>query len=163
MSTQNSIQSIHETIDEILNICKSLPEGIVTWKPDENKWSILEVLCHVEEATPYWLNEIERLIQNPGAEWGRGLQHEGRLAAVAQADKRQLDEVCEGIAKSKEKVRSVLSSLDEKDLAKEAPSRNPRFGTKPLQFIVDHLLVEHLITHLKQINRNIQQFANPIN
>jgi hypothetical protein len=55
-------------------------------------------------------------------------------------------------------VQTTLSSLSEDDLNIESPSRNPRFGTKPMSFIVDHLLVEHLDTHLKQIRRNVQQY-----
>ncbi|MBP1154074.1 MULTISPECIES: DinB family protein [unclassified Paenibacillus] len=158
MSIQEAIHSIQETIDEIVRVSKVLPEEVIQWKPAEDKWSIIEVLCHVEEATPYWLNEVQALLKSPGIEWGRGLQHEGRLAAVAGASERSTSDVLQGIEKSKAQVQEILSTISEDDLKEESPSRNPRFGTKPLQFIVDHLLVEHLTTHLNQINRNIGQF-----
>ncbi|GAB7056646.1 MULTISPECIES: DinB family protein [unclassified Paenibacillus] len=158
MSIQEAIRSIHDTIDDIVRVSKGLSEDIIRWKPAEDKWSVIEVLCHVEEATPFWLNEIQALVKSPGIEWGRGLQHEGRLAAVAAAGGRSTGEVLQGIESSKAQVQAVLGTLTEEDLKAEAPSRNPRFGTKPLQFIVDHLLVEHLITHLNQINRNIGQY-----
>nr|ADZ54051.1 cysteine dependent-maleylpyruvate isomerase [Paenibacillus sp. NyZ101] len=158
MSIQEAIRSIHETIDDIVRVSKGLSEDVIRWKPAEDKWSIIEVLCHVEEATPYWLNEIQALVQSPGIEWGRGLQHEGRLAAVAAAPGRSTDEVLQAIESSKAQVQAVLGTLNEENVTAESPSRNPRFGTKSLQFVVDHLLVEHLITHLKQINRNIGQY-----
>ena len=158
MNIQQAIMSIQQTIDEIVRVSKELPEDVVRWKPAEDKWSILQVLCHVEEATPFWLKELKAVVQNPGIEWGRGLQHEGRLAAVNQADQRNIPDVLAGIEQSKSDVQTTLSSLSEDDLNIESPSRNPRFGTKPMAFIVDHLLVEHLDTHLKQIRRNVQQY-----
>lgn len=158
MSLQGAIQSIQDTTDRIIQVAQGLPEEVIRWKPSEDEWSIMEVLCHVAEATPYWLKEIKQLVEMPGTEWGRELKHEGRLAAVAQADQRSVSDVLQEIKASKEQVKHVLGSLREVDLKKEAPSRNPRFGTKPMQFIVDHLLVEHVDTHLKQIKRNINAF-----
>lgn len=158
MSIQEAIQSIQGTVDEIVRVSKGLTEEVIQWKPAEDQWSIIEVLCHVEEATPYWLNEIQALLKSPGIEWGRGLQHEGRLAAIARAGERSTGDVLQGIEKSKAQVQEILGAMNEDDLKVESPSRNPRFGVKPLQFIVDHLLVEHLTTHLNQIKRNIGQF-----
>jgi hypothetical protein len=155
---QGVIQLIHQTTDEIIEISKGLPDPILRWKTSQEAWSIMEVLCHVEEATPYWLNELEQVIASPGIEWGRGLQYEGRLAAVAQADHRKLDLVLGELVESKQKVRSVLGAVKQEDLTIESPSRNPRFGIKPMSFIVDHLLVEHIEKHLNQIKRNLQQY-----
>ena len=39
-----------------------------------------------------------------------------------------------------------------------SPSRNPRFGEKPLSFVIDHLLVEHAEIHRRQIERNMAQY-----
>jgi fumarylpyruvate hydrolase len=40
----------------------------------------------------------------------------------------------------------------------EAPSRNPRWGVKPAQFVVDDLIVGHVEKHVGQIKRNLAQF-----
>jgi uncharacterized damage-inducible protein DinB len=158
MKMNEAIASIHSTMDKIVDICLALPEDVIRRKPAEDKWSIMEILCHVEEAAPYWLQEIEMLLKAPGSEWGRGLQHEGRLTAVEQAGSRSVQSVLEGLADTKQQVQQLLGSLSEADLAMEAPSRNPRFGTKPIFFIVEHLLVEHVTKHLGQINRNLKEF-----
>jgi hypothetical protein len=57
---------------------------LLNWKPAEEKWSVIEVLCHVDEAISYWLDEINRLVAQPGALWGRGLQDEKRLAVALE-------------------------------------------------------------------------------
>jgi fumarylpyruvate hydrolase len=48
--------------------------------------------------------------------------------------------------------------LSDADLDVEAPSKNPRWGVKPAQFIVDHLLIEHVEKHIGQIRRNVTQY-----
>lgn len=158
MDLKEAVKQIHEKTDQIIQVVKTLPEELISWKPAPDVWSIMEILCHIEEATPYWLNELKLVVNTPGFEWGRGLQHEGRLAAVSQASLRLIDDVLTGIAETKQKVQEVLGSLQDEDLNIESPSRNPRFGTRPLSFIVEHLLVEHLDKHLKQIQRNIKQY-----
>jgi uncharacterized damage-inducible protein DinB len=155
MSMKETITLIHQTTDQIIAACQGLSDEALLWKPNEDHWSVQQVLCHLEEAIPYWLQELQTTIDSPETPWGRGLQHEGRLAAVSTAHDRQASDILQGLATTKQQVQDVLGSLREEDLQIEAPSRNPRFGTKPLSFIVDHLLIEHLITHLKQIERNI--------
>lgn len=158
MNMKEAIESVQQSIDQMISTSRALSDDMLTWKPADNVWSVKEILCHVDEAIPYWLDEINRLVEHPGVEWGRGLQDEKRLAALAQADSRSVDEVLASIAKTKEQVQFVLDPLTEDELIKESPSRNPRFGTKPLSFIIHHLLVDHASGHVKQINRNIEQY-----
>lgn len=159
MNLNDSIQAIHASVDEMVRLAKQNPQSAIRWKPAEDKWSILEILCHMDEAIPYWLEEIRRLAIAPGAEWGRGLQDEARLQAVAQAERRSLDDVLQSLAKSKLQIATVLGSLSDDQLGAESPSRNPRFGVKPLSFVIDHLLVEHAIKHVGQIQRNLRELS----
>ena len=158
----DSIQSIHQSLDQIIQTAKGLSEETLRWNPSEEEWSVMQILCHLVEAVPYWLNEIEQLLETPGKEWGRGLQHEGRLAAVNKdkVDSTSVSDVLKGLEALKPKVEETLNKLDEEAVAWEAPSRNPRFGTKPISFIVDHLLVEHTSKHLGQIERNLSKVNN---
>lgn len=154
---QNAVQEIHRLTDQIIKQATDLSVATLHWKPSEQGWSVMEVLCHVEEAILYWLEELKHVVKTPGVEWGRGIDHPGRLAAVAHAKNRTFEDVLQGIHNTKQTVSGILGSMTESDLAIEAPSRNPKFGTKPMSFIVQHQLVEHLNTHLNQINRNLQQ------
>lgn len=158
MNLQEAIHSIHQTLDQIIATTKDMSPELLMWKPAEDKWSVMEVLAHVEEAIPYWLDEINRLIERPGTEWGRGLQDEKRLAAIAMAGSRSLDEVLSSLENIKGQVAEVLNTIPKEALLREAPSRNPRFGIKPLTFVIEHLLVEHVDTHVKQIKRNLDEY-----
>ncbi|MFD0616193.1 DinB family protein [Paenibacillus sp. GCM10027629] len=156
--TQHAIEEIERLSDQLMNQATGLSEAVLNWKPSEEAWSVMEILCHVEEAVPYWLKELECTVKSPGTEWGRGLQDEARLAAVASAGQRELADVMHGIVQGKQMAKEVLGSVRDEDLAIEASSRNPRFGIKPMAFIVSHLLIEHLQKHLNQIQRNLQQY-----
>jgi uncharacterized damage-inducible protein DinB len=159
LSMNESIQSVHQSLEQIIDIAKGLSDDVLRWNPTEEEWSVMQILTHLEEAIPYWCDEIDQLLESPGKEWGRGLQHEGRLAAVSKekVDGTSLEDVLKGLEAVKARVEDTLTKLDEEKLAMEAPSRNPRFGTKPISFIVDHLIVEHVSKHLGQINRNLSK------
>ncbi|KAA0759586.1 DinB family protein [Bacillus sp. SH5-2] len=157
---KDSIKSIQQSLNQVIQKVEGFSDDSLRWNPTEAEWSVMQILCHLVEAVPYWLDEIEQLLENPGKEWGRGLQDGDRLAAVnkSKVDSTSLSNVLIELEALKSQVAQTLNKLDKEKLALEAPSRNPRFGTKPILFIVDHLLVEHTSKHLGQIERNLSKF-----
>ena len=83
--TQNAITSVSESIDRIIGTVKGLSEETIRWNPTEEEWSIMQIMAHIVEAVPYWLDEIDQLVQSPGKEWGRNHLQERRLDAVSPA------------------------------------------------------------------------------
>jgi uncharacterized damage-inducible protein DinB len=162
LTVKDSIQSVQQSLVQVIQKAEGLSDDVLRWNPTEEEWSIMQILCHLVEAVPYWLDEIEQLLETPGKEWGRGLQHEGRLAAVSKSkvDSTSLSDVLKELETVKPQVEQTLNKLDEEKLSMEAPSRNPRFGTKPISFIIDHLLVEHASKHVGQIERNLSKVNN---
>ncbi|GAA1378272.1 DinB family protein [Peribacillus frigoritolerans] len=153
-----SIQSVQRSIDHILETTANLPEETIRFKPAEDEWSIMQILSHLAEAIPYWLGEVETVIAMPGAGWGRGLQDPARLAAVTDTDKLAVDDVMKQVEELKYKVESGLGNLDEETLSKESPHRNfAKFGNKPVSYIVDHFIDEHVSGHYDQIKRNLSK------
>ncbi|MGG2091824.1 DinB family protein [Bacillus sp. S13(2024)] len=157
LKVKDSVKSVQQSLDQVIQKAEGLSDDVLRWNPNEEEWSVMQILCHLVEAVPYWLDEIEQLLEAPGKEWGRGLQNEDRLAAVkkGKVDSTSLSDVLNELEALKPQVEQTLNKLDEEKLTMEAPSRNPRFGTKPILFIVDHLLVEHTSKHLGQIERNL--------
>ncbi|MET3289207.1 UNVERIFIED_CONTAM: putative damage-inducible protein DinB [Brevibacillus sp. OAP136] len=152
---QKARNDIFQLIDEIVQVVQPLSETELHRKVTDDVWSVMEILCHVEEIIPYWLHEIQYVVQSPQTEWGRNHLHEGRLAAVAKAKQRTKADIMLGIEVTKNVVNNVLGALNDEALTIEAPSRNPRWGTKPMSFVLNHLVVEHLQSHLGQINRTV--------
>lgn len=153
-----SIQSVQQSIDHILETAANLPEETIRFKPADDEWSIMQILSHLAEAIPYWLGEVENVIAVPGSKWGRGLQDPARLAAVTDTDKLAVDEVMKQVEELKYKVESSLGNLDEETLSKESPHRNfAKFGNKPVSYIVDHFIDEHVSGHYDQIKRNLSK------
>ncbi|MFE4426932.1 DinB family protein [Peribacillus butanolivorans] len=157
-SIGTSIQSFQQSINHILETTANLSEKTIRCNPTEEEWSIMQILSHIAEAIPYWLGEVETVIATPGSKWGRGLQDPARLAAVTDTEKLSVDEVLKQVDELKYKVESGLGKLDEEKLSKESPHRNfAKFGNKPVSYIVDHFIDDHVSGHYDQIKRNLSK------
>ncbi|MCU4989631.1 DinB family protein [Bacillus cereus] len=141
-------------------IVKPLPEEIIYWKPSEDEWSIMQIITHVAEAIPYWAKEISNIKVNHENLWGRGLTDKVRLQAVSEEiiHNQTIEEVIEQLSSMPLTIEKVLTTLTDEELKIQAPSRNPRFTNKSIDFIVNHLIVEHTEKHYKQIERNLCKF-----
>lgn len=151
-------EQIDSKLDEMIALSSTLAEDVVYWKPSAEAWSVQEVLSHVEEAIPYWIGEVVKVANRTSAEWGRTMQDATRLAAIARANDIPTADFLQKLEQTKATIRQSLLPLKEEELKIEAPSRNPKFGTKPLTFIMDHFVIEHIETHIKQIQRNVSQY-----
>jgi uncharacterized damage-inducible protein DinB len=152
-------QKIQSSCDAILAEASRLPAEILRWKPAPEVWSVMDILCHIEEFLPYWTAQSLSVVAHPDREWGRDHTDEARRAAVRNTEARTFAEVETNIRASANESASALAGLSDADLDVEAPSRNARWGMKPAGFIVEHLLVIHLEKHLGQIRRNEMQYA----
>jgi uncharacterized damage-inducible protein DinB len=144
----------HELLCEV----DPLSPDLVTWQPAADVWSVMDILCHVEEFIPYWTSQALRAIRRPQELWGRDHTDRDRLAAVTNTSARTLRDVTEAVRAAASASAAAVSDLTDAELDVEATSRNPRFGRKPAHFIVDHLVVQHVEKHLGQIRRNIIQY-----
>jgi uncharacterized damage-inducible protein DinB len=149
---------LRSAADEMLAEVERIPAALVTWKPADDVWSVMEILGHVQEFVGYWTAQTLQVIGNPDQPWGRTHADKDRLAAVEDAVTRRLTDVAAAVRQSVRQSAEAIERLSDAELAVEAPSRNPRWGVKPASFIVDDLLVQHVEKHLGQIRRNLAQF-----
>ena len=156
---QQSIQSVQKSIDNMIETVSGLSANTIRWKPSDDEWSILQIVCHVLEAIPYWMKEIAQIRAHPEELWGRNHLQEARLAAVSETNQRTIDEVLKELTALKVQVEAELSNLNQEILSIVSTSLNPNFGTKPISFIVDHLIVEHASKHCGQIERNLSKLS----
>ena len=157
---QDACRQIDATLAEIETKVRPLPRAWLSWRPAADVWSILDILCHIEEFVPYWTGEILAIIHHPNQEWGRTHADSARLEAVADTSKRELSDVLVSIHNGVESTRNRLLPLGDEMLEITAKSRNPRWETKSASFILNHLLVQHVANHSAQIQRNIDQLVS---
>ncbi|PZX07452.1 putative damage-inducible protein DinB [Psychrobacillus insolitus] len=159
--TKSNITSVNESIDRILDTVKGLSEETIRWNPTADEWSIMQIMAHIVEALPYWVDEIEQLVETPGKQWGRNHLHEPRLQAVKPetVDAISVEEIVKELQQVKQTVQAGIENLTAEQLAAEATSVNPNFGTKPLSFIIDHLIDQHVNKHEGQIQRNLSKLS----
>ncbi|MGJ9385452.1 DinB family protein [Salipaludibacillus sp. CF4.18] len=158
------ISSINTSFDNILNSVDGLSEEVIRQNPTEEEWSILQILTHLTEATPYWLGEMERVVESPGSKWGRGLKDPDRLSAVENTESLKVNVVIAEVKDLKEEVSNRVSRLNDAQLAEENPHRNfEKFGNKPVSFLIEHFIVEHTAKHHGQIERNLNKLSKPSN
>ena len=152
---QKLTQQINEEINQMIQVASSQSEENIQRKLSEEAWSIKEILCHAEEASRYWVNEVLAVVQKNSEVWGRTLADEKRLAGVARSKEMTTEKILQDLEKVKPFIAKSLSTLKEEELYVEAPSRNPKFGTRSMAFVLEHFMVEHLHNHVKQMERNI--------
>lgn len=153
---------IEQSIDQIIEHVKHLPNETILWQPSTSEWSIQEILCHVEEAIGFWLKELVLLKENPGKVWGRTLNQDARLSAVSEAFARETDEVLKGIEDLKQEVRTSVLPLTEGELHLITQHRTKEIGYKPLSFFLKYCIVNHLKNHIKQILRTVNQYHSKL-
>ncbi len=151
------------TTEEILAEVQELPEELIHWVPSPGVWTVMDNLCHIRELVPFWTGEALRIVERPSEPWGRDHTDTARLAAVADTSRVRLADVVSDIRREVQRSAETLRRLTDEQLARQATSKNPRWGIKPASFVVDDLLVHHVAKHQAQIRRNVSQFTHSPN
>ena len=58
---------LQAAVGELLAEVDRLPADLINWKPAEGVWSIMDILCHVEEFVPYWTRQAVSVVRHPGS------------------------------------------------------------------------------------------------
>lgn len=151
------IEDFKKCIENIVEVLNNTDEATPYVKPSEEEWSAMQIVSHVLEAVDFWVTDLEALLIVPGAKWGRNHEHVRRLAAVDENVVAQLkrEDAIQALQNLVPKVEAALGKVKEEDLEKTAPSYNPNFDGKPLSFLIDHLIVKHVLGHYDQIVRHL--------
>ena len=155
---ERAADRLRAVAEEMLTEVARLPQDLVTWQPAADVWSVMDILCHVQEFVPYWTAQTMRVIEQPQELWGRDHTDRDRLAAVTNTAARRLTDVEQAIRRAATKSAATVSRLSDADFDVEATSRNPRWSLKPAGFIVDHLIIAHIEKHIGQIRRNVTEY-----
>lgn len=156
---KESLQNTQENFLALLN--QSVPTEKLYTKPSPEEWSCGIVFWHIAEARLFFVNEIEKGLQNPALPIGRKMDNPIRLANIKEADINHpsKDEILNRLEKSYGEIIRLFEKLQSDDLEKEVQHMNPKFGVMKLRDFIDHFIVEHDSIHVAQINRILKQIS----
>ncbi len=154
-SVRNSITSLHELIDGPL---ARLDASKLYQPPAANEWTIMQNLAHVVEFMPYWAGEIEKLVAEPGSTFGRTHEDVGRLQGISEHEMDSLSRIKAALPGSYAKLDEVLGKLKDSDL--DLTGKHVRYGEKTIEWLIEHLITDHLNGHVEQIQKNLSQMSS---
>jgi uncharacterized damage-inducible protein DinB len=146
LSVQRSCREIVQLVDGPL---ATLDGEKLYLAPVAGEWSIMQNLAHIAEFMPYWAGEIEKLVAQPGRNFGRTMQDERRIQAIEQHGRDNLAQVKEALPHSYNRLEEVLGTLRDSDL--ELTGKHNKFGEKSLAWFIEDFVTQHLINHLEQM------------
>ena len=123
--------------------------------PTENEWTVMESLAHIVEFMPYWADEVTKLVAQPGQNFGRTQQHEGRLAALREHGHDTLAQARAALPGSYAHLDEVLSHLQDSDL--ELTGHHVKFGERTLAWFIEEFITKHLHDHVVQMRECLDQ------
>ena len=149
-SIRSSNASLHELIDGPL---EHIDSRKLYQPPAENEWTIMQNLAHIVEFMPYWAGEIEKLVVEPGSDFGRTPEDVGRLQGISEHEMASLSKIKEALPGSYQRLDEVLRKLQDSDL--ELTGKHVRYGEKPLDWLIEEFLTNHLKGHVEQIKNSV--------
>jgi hypothetical protein len=116
----------------------------------EASWGPPETLAHVAEIVPYWMGEIERVIDGPEpAPFGRVPSNEVRIALIGRDRTVPLRELHARIDSSLDRVARRLAELGPDELSRRG--LHPTLGEMTVDTMARRLLANHLEEHVVQL------------
>jgi hypothetical protein len=118
----------------------------------EASWGPREVLAHVSEMLPYWLGELERVVDGDGAvpvSFGRTAEDPLRIGMIGRDRTLPLRVLSERVDAGIAAWLRRLPALTDDDRAKVG--LHPRLGELPAPRIADRFIVGHLEDHVGQL------------
>jgi hypothetical protein len=119
----------------------------------EASWGPRETLAHVQEMLPFWIGEIERVVDGgtAGGEapFGRVATDGIRLAIIERDRTLPLRELNARIDTAVARIATRLGELEDAEL--EARGEHPRLGPMTVAQILDRFVCGHLEEHAAQL------------
>jgi hypothetical protein len=119
----------------------------------EASWGPREVLAHVEEMLPFWLGEMERLIDEDGdapPPFGRMADDAVRLGIIDRDRRLPLRVLFQRVDDGLRAWEHRLPTLTDEERGKIGV--HPRLGEMPASAILDRFITGHAEDHIGQLN-----------
>ena len=116
----------------------------------EASWGPREVLAHVEEMLPFWLGELERVVDGPsGVDFGRIADDASRIGLIARDRTLPLRVLFDRIDAGLATWAARLASLT--DTERAAVGTHPRAGAMAVEAMPERFVLGHVEDHIAQL------------
>jgi hypothetical protein len=121
----------------------------------EASWGPPEVLAHVSEMLPYWMGEIERIVDAPAdvsepVPFGRVSEDPVRIAIIGRDRTLPVRELLARISADSRRVGARLRELEAAGTDRRT-GRHPRLGEMVIPDIAERFLATHAGEHVMQL------------
>jgi hypothetical protein len=122
---------------------------------DEASWGPAEVLAHVTEMLPFWLGEIERILEArpPAVSFGRVATDGVRVAIIGRDRTVPLRDLFDRVDSDLVRYERRLGGLVAADL--DRVGRHPTQGDMTVADVLERMVISHLEEHATQLARLI--------
>jgi hypothetical protein len=119
----------------------------------EASWGPPEVLAHLAEMQPFWLDQLDRVIEGhpEPVPFGRVQSDEARIAAVGNDRHLPLETLYRRIDDGVAAVDGLLATMDAAAAARRGI--HPTLGEMTIIQVIERMLVHHLEDHADQLER----------
>lgn len=125
------------------------------WKPEPDKWSILEIVCHLaDEEVEDFRQRLRMTLENPAAEWPK--IDPPKAAVDRRYNEQDLEASLSRFARERESSLAWLRGLADPDW--ETSYRHPKIGRIPAGLLLSSW-VAHDQLHLRQIARRLYDLS----
>jgi hypothetical protein len=118
----------------------------------EASWGPPEVLAHVEEMLPFWLGEIERILDGPAGDpvpFGRVSTDPVRIGVIGRDRTLPVRELFARIAADGPRMAARMRELGAADVARQG--LHPRLGVMSVSDLLDRFILGHVEEHVVQL------------
>lgn len=123
----------------------------------ESSWGPREVLAHVAEMLPFWMGEIELILDGGGGgkapEFGRTEADDLRIAIITRDRAFPARELLGRVEAEAKRLARRLRSLD--DDAAASVGRHVTRGDLPIRDIAERFIVSHIEGHVIQLRETV--------
>jgi hypothetical protein len=120
----------------------------------EASWGPREVLAHVVEMVPFWLGEMERVLEGAAAgrepvPFGRTATDQTRIGIIGRDRTLPLRELFARLRSDTARMSERARELSETDVARRGV--HPRLGEMTVGEVLDRFVVTHMEEHVEQL------------
>lgn len=149
---RSNVQTSYEELNRLLDSPLATMNLTQLYRsPASGEWTLMENIAHIIEFMPYWADEIAGLVATPGQNFGRTMQHEGRLNAITVHRTDSLAQAKAILPDSYAHLDRVLGSLTDSDL--NLIGHHTKFGDRDLAWFIEEFVTHHFVEHLEQMKR----------